>query len=191
MKERCCLDSCSYSWNIMGEPNRAAACQLTEARLVWACFFGVQKDRLETWPATGKEGIVSWLKSFTLFPILSLLEPLLQTLPVLHSPGSAHLYSSPPGNPLSGNRTQLVVAFEHLSRIFSSPVSGVSDAAYSAQSANWGSFSTAQRGDLLIKRLLEWFFLLIFSPSLLPIAYQDEMVSLQVILVWYLLPDPA
>lgn len=30
-----------------------------------------------------------------------------------------------------------------------------------------------------------------FAPSLLPIAYQDEMVKLQVILVWYLLPDPV
>jgi len=30
-----------------------------------------------------------------------------------------------------------------------------------------------------------------FSPSLLPIAYQDEMVKLQVTLVWCLLPDPA
>lgn len=30
-----------------------------------------------------------------------------------------------------------------------------------------------------------------FSPSLLPIAYQDEMAKLHVTLVWYHLPDPA
>ena len=30
-----------------------------------------------------------------------------------------------------------------------------------------------------------------FSPLLLPIAYQDEMVKFQVTLVWHLLPDPV
>lgn len=41
-------------------------------------------------------------KAVTLFPILSLPEPLLQTLSGLRGPGSAPSYSSPPGNPLSG-----------------------------------------------------------------------------------------
>lgn len=48
-----------------------------------------------------------------------------ETLPGLHSPGSAPSYSSPPGNPLSGDRTWLVVAFGLLSGIFPGLVSGL------------------------------------------------------------------
>lgn len=87
-------------------------------------------------------------KSLTLFPIFSFSEPLLQTPPGLHGPGFAPSYSSPPGYPLSGDRTQLVLAFERFSGILSGLVSSVSDTAYSAQGANWGSLSTTQRGDL-------------------------------------------
>lgn len=131
-------------------------------------------------------------KSLSLFPILSLPEPLLQTLPGLHRIGSSPSYSSPPGNAPSGDRTRLVVAFELLSGIFSILVSGVTDAACLPKvpiEVVWVLLREVISPP--VKLLLEWFLLLIFLPPCSLLHIRMKRSSFQVTLVWHLLPRPS